>query len=118
MHGKKEKIYPDYVSKRDSNREKHVILLMIPNGEVWHYLAVRKLSALLIGIISNHRDNFYSLNYLHSFGTKNKLESHKNVFRNKDFCNIVMPSEETEILEFNQHQKSNKAPFIIYLSRS
>ena len=25
-----------------------------------------------------------------------------------------MPSEETEILEFNQYQKSNKAPFIIY----
>ena len=25
-----------------------------------------------------------------------------------------MPFEETEILEFNQHQKSDKAPFIIY----
>ena len=25
-----------------------------------------------------------------------------------------MPSEETKILEFNQYQKSNKAPFIIY----
>ena len=25
-----------------------------------------------------------------------------------------MPSEDTEILEFNQHQKSDKAPFIIY----
>ena len=25
-----------------------------------------------------------------------------------------MPSEDTKILEFNQHQKSDKAPFIIY----
>ena len=25
-----------------------------------------------------------------------------------------MPSEDTKILEFNQYQKSNKAPFIIY----
>ena len=25
-----------------------------------------------------------------------------------------MPSEETKILEFNQYQKSHKAPFIIY----
>ena len=25
-----------------------------------------------------------------------------------------MPSEETKLLEFNQYQKSNKAPFIIY----
>ena len=30
---KKKKIYPAYVSKHDSNREKQAILLMIPNGE-------------------------------------------------------------------------------------
>ena len=33
---------------------------------------------------------------------------------NKDFCNIVMPSKDNRILEFNQYQKSDKAPFIIY----
>ena len=32
---------------RNSNREKQVILLMISNGEKWHYLTVKKLSALL-----------------------------------------------------------------------
>ena len=47
-------------------------------------------------------------------GTKNKLESHKKVCENKDFCNVIMPSEDTKILEFNQYQKSDKAPFIIY----
>ena len=26
-----------------------------------------------------------------------------------------MPSEDTKILEFNQHQKSDKAPFINYV---
>ena len=31
-----------------------------------------------------------------------------------EFCYIVMPSEYTKILEFNQYQKSDKAPFIIY----
>ena len=34
---------------------------------------------------------------------------------NKDFCNIVIPSETTKILEFNQYQKSDKAPFVIYV---
>ena len=46
-YAKKEKIYPAYVSKRNSNSEKQVILLMIPNAEGseantlrrWHYLA-------------------------------------------------------------------------------
>ena len=43
-----------------------------------------------------------------------KLESHKKVCENKDFCNIVMPSEETRILQLNQYQKPDKAPFITY----
>ena len=30
---KREKIYPAYVSKHNSNRQKQVILSMIPNGE-------------------------------------------------------------------------------------
>ena len=30
----------------------------------------------------------------------------------KDFCNIITPSEDTKILEFNQYQKSDKASII------
>ena len=69
LYAKKYKIYPAYVS--NSNREKQVILLMIPNGEGrkqskalacvaksegggWRYLAVKKLSALLRRITSKH----------------------------------------------------------------
>ena len=33
LHVKKEKTCPAYVSKHNSNRDKQVILLMIPNGE-------------------------------------------------------------------------------------
>ena len=32
LYGKKEKIYPPYVSKNNSNCEKQVIILIIPNG--------------------------------------------------------------------------------------
>ena len=42
---------------------------MIPNEEkeeLWHYLAVKKLSTLLNGITSKHHGDFYCLNYLHS----------------------------------------------------
>ena len=64
-------------------------------GGQWHYLAVKELSALLRGITSNHHGGFYCLNCFHSFATKNKLESHKRACENKDFCNIIMPSEGT-----------------------
>ena len=54
------------------------------------------------------------MNCLHSFRTKSKLESHKKICENKDICNIIMSSEDTKILEFNQYQKSDKALFNIY----
>ena len=41
LYAKKEKIYPAYVSKYNSNCEKQVILLMTSNGEKWHYFAVK-----------------------------------------------------------------------------
>ena len=110
MYPKKEKIYCAYVSKCNSNCKKQVILLMIPNRETWHYLAVKKLLTLLRGITSKNNGNFYYLICLHSF----KLESHKKVCEIKDFCNTVMPSIDIKILEFNQYQKSDKTPFIIY----
>ena len=50
---------------------------MIPNGNGWHYLAVKKLSELLRGVTSKHYGNVYCLNCLLSFRTKNELESHK-----------------------------------------
>ena len=54
------------------------------------------------------------LNCVHYFAAENKRESHKKVCKNKDFCNVVMPFEDTKMLEFNQYKKSDKAPFIIY----
>ena len=110
LYAKKGKIYPAYVSKHNSNREKQVILLMIP----WHYLALKKLSALLRGITSKHHGDFYCLNCLHSFATENKREFDKKVYENKDFYNIIMPSDDTKIVEFNHYQKSDKAPFVFY----
>ena len=62
---------------------------MISNGgKQWHYLAVKKLSALLRGITSKHHGDFYCLNYLHSFAIENKLQSYKTVCENKDFCKL------------------------------
>ena len=81
--------------------------LMIPNQEGLHCLAIKKLSPLLREIRSKHVGDFYCLNCLHLFRTKNKLE-------NKDFCDVVIASEDTKISEFNQYQKSAKTPSIIH----
>ena len=74
---------------------------MISKEKKWHYLAVKKLSALLRGITSKHHGDFYCLNYFHSFTTKIKLELYNRACENKDFCSFTMLSECTKILEFN-----------------
>ena len=56
-HGSK-KIEIAYESKHNLTREKQVILLMISNGENWHYLIVKNLSRLLRGITINHVEIF------------------------------------------------------------
>ena len=76
-------------------------------------LAVKKIPLLYRGITSKKNGGFYCLNCLHPFIAKNKPEYHKKFCENKDFSNVIMRSEDTKILEFNQYQKSDKAPFII-----
>ena len=73
------KMHLAYKSKHNLTHEKQVIPLMITDGEKWHYLAVTRLSGLLRGIKSNHKEDFYCLNCFHAYTTKNKLETHRNV---------------------------------------
>ena len=49
---------------------------MIIDSKKWHYLAVKSLFELFRGIATNHKDDFYCLNCLHSYTTKNKLKKH------------------------------------------
>ena len=53
------KIEIAYKSKHNLTREKQIILLIISNGENWHYLVVKSLSGLLTGITSNHKEDFF-----------------------------------------------------------
>ena len=89
---------------------------MITNEEKegWHYLAVKKLSALLHKKNFDSSGYFYCLNCLNSFMTENKLKIHKKISKNYDFCGVEMLSEKNNILKFSQHEKLNKMPYIIY----
>ena len=89
---KKKKIYPAYVSKHNSNSEKQIVSWSILRWRKMTLSCTKKLPVLLRGITSKHHSDFYYLNCLHSFATKNRLESHKNLCKNKGFCNVIMPS--------------------------
>ena len=74
---------------------------MITDGEKWHYLAVKKLCALLRVATSKHDGNFYYLNCFHSCSTKDKLRKHYNVCKNIDYCYVEIPKEDNKILKHN-----------------
>ena len=72
-------IRPTYISKYNHKQNNQVILLRITDSDKhsngvknWHYLAVKSMSRLLIGIISNHDGDFYCLNCFHSYTTEKK----------------------------------------------
>ena len=57
----------------------------------------KKLSALLRRITSKNDGDFYYLNCLHSYRTKNKLKRHENVCKDHDCCCLEMPNESNKI---------------------
>ena len=86
-------------SKCNRKRKNQVTLLMIANGEQWHYTALksvltddgpnrptRSLSRLFKGITANHHSDFYCLNCLHSLRTDNALKRHERLCGNNDYC--------------------------------
>ena len=76
-----------YKSKYNCIRENQGVLLIITNGEKWHYNSLKRartddgfkcpiwrLSRLFRGITSNNHGDFYCLDCLDSFGTGNALK--------------------------------------------
>ena len=114
-------------SKHNRKRENQVVLLMITNGEKWHYIAlksertddgfnrpIKSLSRLFRGITSNHDGDFYCLNCLHSFRTDNALKRHERLCDNNDYCNVEMPTQFNKTLKYNHGEKSLKTPSVSY----
>ena len=111
-HGEKT-IRHAYKSKYNLKRKNQVILLMISDGEKWHYLTVRSLNALLKGVTSNHNGDSYCLNCFHSYRIKKTLKKHMKVCEDKDYCYVEMPEGDASI-KYHPGIKSMRAPFAIY----
>ena len=88
--------------------------MICDDGERWHYLCVKKLSAFLRGISSNHNGDVYCMNCFKSIRTKSNIETHKSMCENHDYCYVQMANNENKMLEYKHSQKSKSAPFVIY----
>lgn len=54
---------------------------------------MKNLATLFRGITSRTNGDLCCLHYLHLFKTKNKLEKHKNTWKDYKYCHIEMPEE-------------------------
>ena len=88
---------------------------MITDGKKWHYLAIKKLSALHRGITSKHDGDFYCLNCFYSFTRENALKKYENVCKDHDYCYVEMPDKDNNILKYNPGEKCMKVSFVIYV---
>ena len=91
-----------------------ILLMITDEGKKWHYLAKKSISGLLRGITLNHNGDFYCLNCLQSYRTKEKIKKHEKVSNNYDYCYVKMPNGFEEILKYHPGERSLKIPFIIY----
>ena len=88
-------------------------MLIITNGEKWHYLAVKSLPAFLRGVTSNNNGDFYYLNCFHSYRTDNKLKKYGRLCNKHDYCYLEMPKEYDKTLKYNYGENSLKTYFEI-----
>ena len=85
---------------------------MITDGIKWHYLAIKTLSGLLRGITGNNHGDFYCLNCLHSYTTKNRLKKLQRICENHEYCKLEMPAKGS-VLKYIPVEKF-MTPFVIY----
>lgn len=68
-----------YISKFNSTREKIIDLLLIEGGGKKHYVAIKRLSALIRGLSSRHDGDYYCRNCLYSLRTVDTMELYYDV---------------------------------------
>ena len=74
----------------------------------------KSFSALLRGLTSNNKGDFYCLHCFHSYSTEQRLEKHEKKCYDHDDCPVEMPNEDNKILEYKHVEKLLKAPFMIH----
>ena len=97
--------------KHNLKHGNHTVLLIITNSEKWH-LAVKSLSRLLRGITSNHNNDHYCMNCLHSF--RKKHENHMKMYV-KIIILIQFPwKKDNDTLNHNTEENCMKVSFVTY----
>ncbi|KYQ56130.1 hypothetical protein ALC60_04953 [Trachymyrmex zeteki] len=99
-------------------KEKHVNVLYLQdprNDSLGHFALITNLSRLVSSQISKkEHKKFFCDRCLHYFGSAEKLQLHTVDCQNINDCAIQLPSEDDKWLEFGNHCRKERVPFIVY----
>ena len=107
---------PHYVEPPPSplcgNRE--INLLLISEGGIWHYTAIKSLSRLLSRSNSKHHGKqHFCTNCLQSFTLESSRDKHQVYCKDNEAIRVEMPRKGSTV-EFYDGQNQFKVPFIMY----
>ena len=108
-------IIPIRTSKFCQKRKYHVNLLMLTNGDKFHYTYVQSLSRLVAKKTIHHKT--YVCHYcLHPFNTEDNLNEHLPLCSQHESQQIVYPKPGKNILKFDKFHFRFPVPFAIYVN--
>ena len=91
-----------------------IILMLIEERGVKHYCLVKNPSRLLSSQVSNHKEKYhFCLRCLNPFWSHESLSKHREYCGKYEAVKIQMPEKGT-MLEFKNHHRSEKVPFIVF----
>ena len=101
------------VSKFNRTRPHKVVLLVITDGEKWHFTSVRNETRLFRGVFSKHHNDYYCFKCRQSYRTDNALK--RLCLSNKD-CHVKLPFKNKRIVKYEKDLRSTKSSHVIYLN--
>ncbi|XP_029674784.1 uncharacterized protein LOC115242537 [Formica exsecta] len=96
-------------------RDKHVNLLYMEDNNVGHFAWIKNLSRLVSSQLSKKEHKKYICDRcLHYFDSNDKLQSHTVDCREMNECTIRLPSDKDKWLTFNNYNRKERLPFVVY----
>ena len=100
-----EDIYTVRRSKRNVKCKKQVNLLMIVDGEKWHYTAIKSISRRLSRLNrKTKRAHDYCMNCLNGFRTESARDKHYEYCSSNGHVKVNMPTDQEKWLKFHDGQ--------------
>ena len=107
------KKFPIYVSSE--KYEKELDLLLITQGDKWHYVLIKDFNRFMYDISKNEGSKHFCKCCLQYFTTKKTLEGHiGNCLSVNGAQAVEMPSDEDRRVRFRNFHNPLKVPFVVY----